>query len=136
MSFDESGCLMLTQCPKFDLIGCTHIKNVQLSESTMLHFFFVDFYSHQNNESRVYEKYNLDQYLTEDIIVNVPLISSLSIKTYTHKNFKISFQTKFAYVVCPLECIQFQLDTNNRLKVREIRNCRYLLVVAHQLSHV
>ena len=102
----------------------------------MLHFFFVDFYSHQNNESRVYEKYNLDQYLTEDIIVNVPLISSLSIKTYTHKNFKISFQTKFAYVVCPLECIQLQLDTNNRLKVHEIRNCRYLLVAVHSLSHV
>ena len=28
-----------------------------------------------------------------------------------------------------------QLDTNNRLKVHEIRNCRYLLVV-HSLSHV
>lgn len=72
----------------------------------MLHFFFVDFCSHQNNESRVYEKYNLGQDLTEDITVNVPLISSLSIKTYIHKNFNISFQAKFAYVACHLECIQ------------------------------
>ena len=29
-----------------------------------------------------------------------------------------------------------QLDTNNRLKVHEIRNCRYLLLVVHSLSHV